>query len=302
MDGQYGAMQFDPVKTSGLYKGRRMNAISILMCLFIPWLLFCAVFSVRTFSIRESNAGLATGVVLCAALLILVVAMLAYQSLQKKWHGDPRYEPMWYIFLFLTMLLAFILALLGGEWIWQNTFAAHYGMEHLNEYSYIDPSRMRGQQIMDAGIIHFVPGAALDTRLSLGFRNNDVYCVSPISVGAAPLASYDFWAVGLNCCSGSPGDFKCGDYQSTSNVGGMRLMNDGQRAYYRLAVQQAEAMFNIRADHPLFFHYVADPQSESDSVYAEGWKYYTIGMVAHFCLQLFLVVIATILFGKIGAY
>lgn len=300
---QYGAMQqYEPAKTAGLYKGRRMNVIAILISLFVPWLLFCAVFSVRSFSVRVSDPAVASSVVLCAVLLIITAAALAYQSLQKKWHGDPRYEPMWYIFLFVTMLLALILALILGEYNWNKTFSGHYGMAHLNEYSYVDPSRMRGQQIMDAGTVHFIQGTALDTRLALGFRNNDVYCASPISVGAAPLASYDFWAVGLNCCSGSPGDFKCGDYQNTQSAGGLRLMNDGQRAYYRLAVQQAEAMFNIRADHPLFFHWVADPDAEKDALYKEGWKIYTIGILAHFFLQLVLVLIAVIAFGKIGAY
>lgn len=292
----------DAAKPHRLYHGRRLNVLAICLALFVPWMIFCCVYAARSFSIRYQSPELSWAIVVVALLLVLVAIGLAYTSLQKKWHHDPRYQPMWYIFLAITMLLAWILAMVMGEWNWNMNMSGSFGMKHLNDYAHVDPSRMRGQQIMDAGSVYFVNGTHLDTRLALGFRNDDVYCVAPIVMGAAPLASYDFWAVGMNCCNGSPGNFACGEYNNVMAAAGLRLMKDGQRDYFRLAVQQAEAMFNIQAEHPLFFYWVQDPIAEMNSMYADGWKFYTIGMFSHFFLQLFLVLIAVVCYGKVGAY
>merc|ERR1719160_616815 len=91
----------------------------------------------------------------------------------------------------------------------------YYDVTNLNTYPAVDPSRMRGVQLMDAGRIMFTRGSKLDIERSMGFRNKETYCVAPIVSGADPqhMDRYDFWAVGVGCCSGySPGskaDFSC---------------------------------------------------------------------------------------------
>ena len=40
----------------------------------------------------------------------------------------------------------------------------------------------------------------------------------------------------------------------------VRLTNDEDHPYYRLAVQQAEVKFGIKAVHPLFFTWSRDPE------------------------------------------
>ena len=71
------------------------------------------------------------------------------------------------------------------------------------------PNRMLGQQLLDAGIVQFAPGSQLDVKKSMGFKNGELYCVAPIVFGTASPVSYDFWAVGKDCCSGSQADFSC---------------------------------------------------------------------------------------------
>jgi len=283
-------------------KKKRMNVIAILLSIVLPWLIFCAVYAARTFSTRYKQPTAAFAIVVGALIVVILCFGLAIRTVHRKRSGDPTYQPMWYIFLAFTALLAFILALVGGEWNW-NTYMNHsVNIGHLNEYWYVDPARMRGQQMMDAGVVYFVNTTFLDLKLSMGFRNNGVYCVAPITSVPVPLASYDFWAIGKDCCSSSAADFRCGQYNSQAVHAGMRLMTDSDRPFYRLAVQQAEGAYGIRAQHPLFFHWIMDPDAEKAKALLDGWKYYGMGMYAHFLLQLFLVITVSCCFAQCGAY
>merc|ERR1719161_3450528 len=118
--------------------------------------------------------------------------------------------------------------------------------------------------------------------MSMGFKNLQMYCVAPIVSGsrddAKRISSYDFWAIGTNCCSGTQADFHCEGFNIRGASAGVRLMRDDHRAFYRLAVQQAEAAYNIRADHPLFFHWMQDPNAEVTAYMDEGYKYYLLGI------------------------
>merc|ERR1719183_3474586 len=144
---------------------------------------------------------------------------------------------------------------------------------------------------MDAGSVNFVNTTFVNTKMGMGFRNDEVYCVAPITSVQEPLASYDFWAVGMNCCSGAAADFQCGDYNNPHAHAGLRWMKDSQRAFFRLAVQQAEATYGIHAQHPLFFSWVQDPVAEQNSYRADGMKFYTLGMFGYFFIQLFFVAV-----------
>merc|ERR1719158_2377819 len=138
-------------------------------------------------------------------------------------------DPMWYTFAALGFFLAVCLATVFGDMNFWYNMQPFYDIENLNTYPNINPAKEKGQQLMDAGRVYFANDARLDDKYAMGFKNLDLYCVAPIVVGSDQLASYDFWAVGLNCCS---------EFNNPHARSGLRLMRDDQRPFFRLAVQQ----------------------------------------------------------------
>mmetsp|Transcript_56121 Transcript_56121/g.174292 ORF Transcript_56121/g.174292 Transcript_56121/m.174292 type:complete len:324 (-) Transcript_56121:62-1033(-) len=283
---------------------QRINLVSIFQCFFLPWGLFCLMYADMSFQIHYDRPVLCY--CLCGVGLLAVVASgaVALVRVLRKLQPDQPQEPKWYLFLFLTMLIAWILAVVLGDLNFWTNMQPYYNYVNLNSYHSVNPATMRGQQLMDAGRVFFTNTTGLDLRRSMGFRNLDVYCVAPISVQGAgtmlPLQSYDFWAVGLGCCSGNAADFHCGEYNNPNAFSGLRLLRDDQRAFFRLAVQQAESAYSIKATHPLFFYWAQDPTAEMDSFRDEGYKYYLIGMLAHFAWQFLSVCLAVSAFSKLG--
>mmetsp|Transcript_74739 Transcript_74739/g.241660 ORF Transcript_74739/g.241660 Transcript_74739/m.241660 type:complete len:325 (+) Transcript_74739:118-1092(+) len=271
---------------------QRINLVSIFQCFFLPWGLFCLMYADMSFQIHYDRPVLCY--CLCGVGLLAVVASgaVALVRVLRKLQPDQPQEPKWYLFLFLTMLIAWILAVVLGDLNFWTNMQPYYNYVNLNSYHSVNPATMRGQQLMDAGRVFFTNTTGLDLRRSMGFRNLDVYCVAPISVQGAgtmlPLQSYDFWAVGVNCCSGTGADFHCGEYDNPRAAAAMRLMDDSQRPYFRLAVQQAEAAYHIRARHPIFLHWMQDPVAEVERYPAAAHRRFTVCLWSSLALQLFL--------------
>lgn len=301
------------VKTAFM-RGRRkrMNILAVLLCLFVPWIVFSIVYAVMSFSWHYQQPWLCYTIVAGAFLVVVGTLGFASFSMKKKRAGDPNREPTWAIFLAITTFVAWGAGVVAGDCNFYKNLQPFYDIMNLNMYPSVDPSRMRGQQLMDAGRIMFTEGTQLDLGRSIGFRNMDLYCVAPIAktefvstasggpVNGTNLDTYDFWAVGTNCCSGNAADFHCGEFNNPRARGGLRLMRDDQRAFYRLAVQQAEAAYGIKASHPLFFIWMQDPMHEVGAYQDNGLKYYMLGMFSHFSFQLFLVISASLAFSRLG--
>jgi len=289
---------------------QRLNIVAVLITLFVPWLLFTLMYWTMTFSLHKASPFLCHVLLLLGLGVVAITGFLAFDAIKKKREagtaqflsdGNATYrEPTWLIVLFATCFLAWTLGVIGGDVNFFHNLEPYYDLINLNTYPNVDPSRARGQQLMDAGRIVFSEGTTLDLSRSMGFKNLQQYCVAPIVAGSDPkhISSYDFWAVGVNCCSGTQADFHCGEFNNARAGAGLRLMRDDQRAFFRLAVQQAEAAYNIRADHPLFFYWMHDPNAEVMSYMDEGYKYFLIGVICYFIFQLFLVVVFCMIFSK----
>eukprot|EP00928_Gymnodinium_smaydae_P076731 TRINITY_DN59798_c0_g1_i1.p1 TRINITY_DN59798_c0_g1~~TRINITY_DN59798_c0_g1_i1.p1 ORF type:complete len:340 (-),score=45.13 TRINITY_DN59798_c0_g1_i1:15-1034(-) len=306
------------VKNFGLRRYRRMNICAVLLSLFVPWIVFCAVLALFTSKYQYLKPGLVSGtgasvVGVLAALWLLEVGrriMAACTSEQnrqadmeaygqgRKEHNDPR-QGRWYPFLLTTMLLGSIAAIYIGRASFITNMEPYYNVQNLNSYTSIDPATTSGQELMDGGQVLFAENTTLDRSRFVGFKNEKTYCVAPIAKSnVAMLSNYDFWAVGMNCCGdGSPtSEFTCGQATNIRARAGVRAMTEDDRPFYRLAVQQAMSTYNIRSNHPLFFTWTEDPAAQVQGYMMAGYKQFVTAMYSHFAIQLLLVCIASFIF------
>jgi len=281
-----------------------LNFVAIVTCFCLPLLIFVLVFSAQTFALHYDSPRDCT--LLCVVLLAVVFLLgyFAFSAMMRRSAGVQ--EPEWYVFVFATGALAWVFAFALGQANFETNMQPFYDVSNLNVYQSVDPAKVRGQQVMDAGRIMFSRGSRLDITKAMGFQNQDRYCVAPVTVGptsgpnATQLDTYDFWAVGLNCCSGHGADYHCGDYYNPRATSGLRLMREEERPYYRLAVQQAEAAHRIRALHPVFLYWVEDPSAELFAFQDEGFKYFLVGCFCFCCFQLFAIMFASIIFSRMN--
>lgn len=279
---------------------KRLNTLALSSALFLPWLLFCGVLAIMSFSPHYNNPQSVYAAVAIGLVVVFSWGGGAVVSLKNRDYGA---EPTWYAFMFFTGLLAWAFAMCLGNSNFFNNLQPFYDVSNLNIYRGVDPAAKHGQQMMDAGRIVFQDGAKLDLRRAWSFKNQDTYCVAPISKvdengTMSTLSNYDFWAVGLNCCSGNGQDFHCGEFDNPQAHAGLRLTRDDVRPFFRLAVQQAQSAHNLKAIHPLFLYWMTDPVNQAHDYEKEGYKCYLLGICAHFSLQLVLVIAAGLTFAK----
>jgi len=279
--------------------GTRLNIWGICKCFFLPWCLFLVLFALLSFSPHFTNPGFCHFVILCGLLALVNAATSAYGVARKKREGTSEQEPTWHVCLTISLLVALIGGVVCGDSNFRYNMQPYYDFENLSVYPNVSAAAMTGDQFMDFGRLQFDVDTSLDLTKSMGFRNLEMYCVAPIVTQKTQMTSYDFWAVGTNCCSGTA-DFRCGEYNNPEASAGLRLLSESDRAFYRLAVQQAESTFNIKSTHPLFVYWMEDPLSEINSYQQNGFKCFVLGMIGHFVLQLTFVVLVTNWSAKLG--
>jgi hypothetical protein len=282
-----------------------MDLWAICQNLYLPWLLYSAVSAVMSFHIHFKYPKVAYLIAVLCLAAVLATAFPAFRSISRSGtidQGRDRKNGTWYVFLFVAASLAWVLGMIVGVQNFRNNLQPFYEIAVLNRYPAVDPNRIKGQQIMDGGRVIFLNNAVLDLKRSMGFKNKDTYCVAPITFAeegvAQPLVSYDYWAVGTNCCSGNMNDYKCGDYANLHAHSGLRAMGDEDRQFYRLAVQQAESRYEIKATHPLFFVWQQDADDGLNKYLQKGYKWYTLGITCHFLFSVLAVFVVATHFGK----
>jgi len=264
------------------------------------------MYALMAFYMHYTRPIMSYTIAIVIGLSILAIAAVAGRKLVHKYSDHTDYQPNWCVFFFVTLVIGYICGIVFGNLNFGTCMQPYYDVINLNAYTEVNPAAMLGQQLMDAGRLKFVDDVALDLRRSMGFKNLETYCVAPITIansaGPMPLDSYDFWAVGLGCCSPNTADFHCGMFNNPGAKQAVRFVKDEDRPFFRLAVQQAEAAYNLKATHPIFLYWTEDATAEVNSFRDEGYKYFMVGMIAHFIFQLLVVGLAVMGFSKMGGY
>merc|ERR1719188_781929 len=240
---------------------------AIAQCVLVPWGLFAGIFYLMSFAARYQHKELVWTLLFFGLTVPLVIGARAYAQWRKPNYRGISRSPNWYPFLAATCFLAWLAGLLLGDANF-SAMTSYYEYTGLNFPKKVDPRNVPGSQFLDAGGIYFAEGARVDQSLSLGFKDGTTYCVAPITMGTNAVTSYDFWAVGTDCCVPMPpARFWCGSSKSATSVAGMRFTgSDDTKNMYKLAIQQAMAEYHIMARSPLLFEITVDPVKDLEAV------------------------------------
>lgn len=268
----------------------RLNGTILLkaiICLLVPPLIF---FWTTIFLSFQTHFTHPKRVWLIAWLAIIPVFFTAWATLRNYKMGlDVR----WAVASTILFGVAFSGGMLLGDINYLLNMHHFYFLSSLKSYSNIKPAEVSGTQLMDAGRVQFAEGTKLMINMGMSFTMGDTYCVAPISASSSgpPLASYDLWAVGKNCCRSDNPTFACGEYQNIDARSGVRQTNEDERLYFALAVQQAEAAYNIEAAHPVFFHWVEDADATMQQYYSVGFRSWVFLIFSHMTMNALVVLL-----------
>jgi len=281
-----------PSKSHVFFERWRINGpllMKAIICLLVPPLIF---FWTTTFLSFYTHFKYPKRVWPIAFLAIFPVFFSAFATFKNYKIGlDTR----WSIASTLLFAIAFGTGMLFGDINYLTNMSHFYFISSLKSYSNIKPADVSGTQLMDAGRVQFAEGTKLMIDMGMSFTMWDTYCVAPLgsanSGSVSALASYDFWAIGKNCCRSDNPTFACGQYQNINARSGLRQTDEQERVYYNLAVQQAEAAYGIEAKHPIFFHWVEDADATMQKYFTNGFRAWVFMIFCQMTVNAFVVVL-----------
>jgi len=278
----------------------RINVQGILANIFLPWILFTSVYWVMSGPVHYHSPNWAWCAVFAAFALTTVLHCIA------RYRKEEDLAPSWYTYTAGAFFMASLSATVFGYYVFFAETEIFGDYLTLNTYAAINPALNVGQTVMDSGRIYFAHDVVLDFQKTAGFKHHDVYCVVPISHQTDgrmdKLQTYDFWAVGTNCCE-EPRKFHCGKNVMDPRIrSGLRMIEEDKAPFYRLAVQQAEAAYGITAAHPVFFYWTQDPLKDIYVHRERLLRYFLIGTFVFFISNFVGVMTATFAFAKMGRF
>jgi len=273
-----------------------MNILPMFLNLFVPWGTFTLVCGICSSGMMYSQPGIVWTVLLLLSLGWGVSLISAIKARKM----NP--EPTWFTYATITVGVALIAGTVCGSTLYNLYRRPFFQIRDLKVIQDLDAGREFGQNWMDAGILEFKQGSRLDRSMSWHFKHGALYCVAPIVMNTSKpeTQSYDFWAVGQDCCSMGAADFRCGAWGQANARKAIRVIDDEAAPFYRLAVEQAETLYGIVASHPIFFRWSSNPEAEVAAWNREAFRSYAFMVCVAFVLSLFFLALAACRFAFLG--
>jgi len=275
-----------------------MNIVPLFLNIMLPFGVFVFCCGISSFGLMYSRPFT---VMVCLALVGLCWLLSVATAIWARWH-EP--DPTWFTFSAMTVGLAFLLGTFGGYNIYIYHEKPFFQLRDLKVSNSIDASKTTGIEVNDAGILHFSAGNHVDSSISWHFKSGSLYCVAPIVSNASQVPfsqTYDFWAVGKDCCSTAAADFRCGSWgHMGSTMGGIRVVDEDDTIMYRLAVQQTASLYNILAPKPIFVEWSVHPELEALESKRKGFRIFINYCIFAFICSIFSVAVAMVRFSLLG--
>lgn len=266
----------------------KQQGAPLLLALLLPWAVFVLCFAMAGFIFHYAMPLTAT----LAELLVVAVCLQRVFWGWRLWKRGAA-EGFYPAYMAVATLLAAVVGWGMGDFTFYSFMEPSYSAMQMVPYTEVDPSSTQlqdgqvvptsGGRFGDAGKVYFQHDTILDVNRSFSFKLADLYCVAPIKnkLCREPCGQ-DFWAVGKNCCAEDGSNFTCGDAGSRRAKSGLRLMENTDVPFYRLAVLQAASKFKMISQHPVFFHWLEDPVAELHSWQRQGFRRFALAMLGAF--------------------
>jgi len=252
---------------------------ALVACILpFPWSLVCWI---------------CVGLILFFRLITVVVffyAVLAGRYTKRFYWSSIVFWGWWPMTLFLFSVTATILGALIGDYLWSTCWGPYYELKKLQEYKDINPGNIPGVRIQDAGLVTFTDFVEMDRSKGGCFMNKgNTYCVAPIVnggevkyglSGTPRTGAYDYFAVGINCCTCPNRDFQCGDWRNPLANGGIRSLDYKSRPYYSLALDDWKSSYGKNVKNPLFFEWVQGPEWVWKGMWNRGLQIFWLSVAA----------------------
>lgn len=280
----------------------KVNCVPLFLNIVGPWLLFCLLVGCEAGNLRYQDESLSQ--LVFWGVCIYVVGHFVY-TIAIETDG---YDPRWTKVAALNCLIAIVAAYFVGSSIWDGYLEPYHTLRDLKVYSNFDVANQRGSDVQDVGTVFFKAGTIFDNSRAWHYMDKDkLYCVAPL-VGRDALGKIvmpesgaaDFFVVGVDCCSASSADFKCGAFSDPRAQAGLRVLNNDLTENFRLAVKGAEAEYGFLSTFPVFFEWVRDPSAITYSWRHKGYLLYALAALVMLFFYIFVTLWVVVEYATIG--